>query len=47
MTGFEIDTDGFEKTRKAFEDLRDRYGGDGVTYIVGTTVEYGVFGVRN
>jgi len=47
VTDFDTELDGFEKTRKAFEDLRDRYGGDGVTYIVGTTVEYGVFGVRN
>lgn len=39
----DIDMDGFEQTKAAFEELREQYDGDGVTYVVGTTVEYGVY----
>jgi hypothetical protein len=43
VTDFDFELDGYEKTKQRFEELRERYDGDGVTYIVGTTVEYGVF----
>jgi len=43
VTDFDLELDGFEKTKQRFEELRERYDGDGVTYVVGTAVEYGVF----
>lgn len=43
MTDFNLELDGFEKTKQQFEELRERYDGDGVTYVVGTSVEYGVY----
>lgn len=38
----DFDFEGAAQTFEAFEDLRDQYA-DGVTFVVGTTVEYGVY----
>ncbi|UBF23373.1 Mu gpG-like protein [Haloarcula tailed virus 3] len=43
MTDFDFELDGFEKTKQNFEELRERYDGDGVTYVVGTSVKYGLY----
>jgi hypothetical protein len=50
VTDFDLELDGFEKTKQRFEELRERYDGDGVTYVVGTAVEYAIyleFGTEN
>jgi len=39
----DAELDGLQATAQAFRDLEERYDGDGVTYVVGSGVEYGVY----
>lgn len=43
MTDIEFNFEGAQQTFEAFQELRERYEGDGVTVVVGTTVEYGIY----
>jgi len=43
MTNFDLNIDGVQATAQRFRELEEQYEGDGVTYIVGTNVEYAVY----
>jgi len=39
----DAELDGLQATAQAFRELEEQYDGDGVTYVVGSGVEYGVY----
>jgi hypothetical protein len=43
VTEIDFEFEGAQQTFEAFQELRERYEGDGITLIVGTTVKYGIF----
>jgi phage gpG-like protein len=43
MTDFDVEFEGEEETLARFEELKEELDSDGITYVVGTAVEYGVY----